>query len=142
MLLDICASHGLSITNTMFKHKVAHKCTWYQATLGQRLMIDFVVVSSNLQLDVLDTRVERGAELSTHHHLVVSWIRWCQTRLPDRPGKPKQVVRVNWECLAEDCVCQVFSSHLWKNFPLIQGEVGDVESTWAMFKASTGKAAA
>ena len=38
-------------------------------------MIDSVVVSSDLQLYVLDTRVKRGAELSTDHHLVVSWIR-------------------------------------------------------------------
>ena len=26
-LLDFCASHSLSITNTMFSHKSVHKCT-------------------------------------------------------------------------------------------------------------------
>lgn len=25
-------NHGLAITNTMFEHKVSHKCTWYQNT--------------------------------------------------------------------------------------------------------------
>ncbi|KAK3554884.1 hypothetical protein QTP86_000917 [Hemibagrus guttatus] len=73
--LDFCASHSLSITNTMFKHKGAHQYTWYQDTLGRRSMIDFVVVSSDLRPHVLDTRVKRGAELSIDHHLVVSWIR-------------------------------------------------------------------
>ncbi|KAI3370352.1 hypothetical protein L3Q82_025123 [Scortum barcoo] len=34
-------------------------------TLGRRSMIDFVVVSSDLRPYVLDTRVKRGAELST-----------------------------------------------------------------------------
>ncbi|KAI3369844.1 hypothetical protein L3Q82_024423 [Scortum barcoo] len=36
-------------------------------------------------------RVKRGAELSTDHHLVVSWIRW-QGRKLDRPGRPKRIV--------------------------------------------------
>ncbi|TWW81779.1 hypothetical protein D4764_01G0015940 [Takifugu flavidus] len=35
-----------------------------------RLMIDFVVMSSDLRPHVLDTRVKRGAELSTDYHLV------------------------------------------------------------------------
>ncbi|KAI3371782.1 hypothetical protein L3Q82_024331 [Scortum barcoo] len=60
----------------MFEHKGVHQCTWHQDTLGRRSMIDFVVVSSDLWPYVLDTRVKRGAELSTDHHLVVSWIRW------------------------------------------------------------------
>ncbi|KAK0137434.1 Craniofacial development protein 2 [Merluccius polli] len=71
-LLDFCVGHRLSITNTMFKHKGVHMCTWHQDTLGRSSMIDFVVVSSDLRPHVLDTRAKRGAELSTDHHLVVS----------------------------------------------------------------------
>ncbi|KAI3373219.1 hypothetical protein L3Q82_006376 [Scortum barcoo] len=84
----------------MFEHKGVHQCTWHQDTLGRRSMIDFVVVSSDLRPYVLDTRVKRGAELSTDHHLVVSWIRWQRRKL-DRPGRPKRIVRVCWERLAE-----------------------------------------
>ena len=51
-------------------------------------MIDFVVVSPDLRPYVLDTQVKREAELSTDHHLVVSWICW-QGRKLDRPGRPK-----------------------------------------------------
>uniref|UniRef100_A0A8C4SWR2 Endonuclease/exonuclease/phosphatase domain-containing protein n=1 Tax=Erpetoichthys calabaricus TaxID=27687 RepID=A0A8C4SWR2_ERPCA len=64
----------LDKTNTMFKHRGVHMCTWHQDTLGLSSMIDFVVVSSDLRPHVLDTRVKRGAELSTDHHLVVSWL--------------------------------------------------------------------
>ncbi|KAI3353183.1 hypothetical protein L3Q82_019737, partial [Scortum barcoo] len=110
---------GLSITNTMFEHKgVHHQCTWHQDTLGRRSMIDFVVVSSDLRPYVLDTRVKRGAELSTDHHLVVSWIRWQRRKL-DRPGRPKRIVRVCWERLAEPSVREVFNSHLRKSFSQI-----------------------
>ncbi|KAK3545705.1 hypothetical protein QTP70_011365 [Hemibagrus guttatus] len=73
LLLDFCASHSLSITNTMFKHKGAHQYTWYQDTLGRRSMIDLVVVSSELRPHVLDTWVKRGVELSTDPHLVESF---------------------------------------------------------------------
>lgn len=40
VLMDFCVGHGCSIMSTMFQH-VAHKCTWYQSTLSQWLMIDF-----------------------------------------------------------------------------------------------------
>ncbi|XP_066511619.1 GTPase IMAP family member 5-like [Hoplias malabaricus] len=59
------AQKNLSITNTIFKHKGVHKYTWHQYTLGRISMIDFIVVSSDLRPYVLDTRVKRGAELST-----------------------------------------------------------------------------
>ncbi|KAI3365689.1 hypothetical protein L3Q82_010773 [Scortum barcoo] len=37
LLLDFCASHSLSITNTMFEHKGVHQCTWHQDTLGREV---------------------------------------------------------------------------------------------------------
>ena len=55
-------------------------------------MIEFVVVSSD-------------------RYLVVSWIRG-QERKPDRPGRPKQIVRVCSEDLAKYPVKTVFKSHL------------------------------
>ncbi|KAI3368253.1 hypothetical protein L3Q82_007819 [Scortum barcoo] len=105
-------------------------------------MIDFVVVSSDLRPYVLDTRVKRGAELSTdHHHLVVSWLRWQRRKL-DRPGRPKRIeVRVCWERLAEPSVREVFNSHLRKSFSQIPREAGDIESEWTMFSASIVDAA-
>ena len=109
----------------MFKHKDVHQCTWHQDTLGRRSMIDFVVVSSGLRPYVLDTRVKRGAELSTDHHLVVSRIRW-QGRKLDRPGRPKRIVRVCWERLVEPSVREVFNSHLQESFDQIPRKAGDI----------------
>ncbi|KAK3542019.1 hypothetical protein QTP86_010364 [Hemibagrus guttatus] len=140
LLLDFCASHSLSITNTMFKHKGAHQYTWYQDTLGRRSMIDLVVVSSDLWPHVLDTRVKRGAELSTDHHLVVSWIR-LRRRVPDRLGRPKHIVRVFWECLADPSVRGIFIFHLRESLNQIPSEVGDIESEWTMFSSSIADAA-
>ncbi|KAI3369664.1 hypothetical protein L3Q82_024502 [Scortum barcoo] len=85
----------------MFKHKGVHQCIVApghpRPEVADRLCCQ---VSSDLRPYVLDTRVKRGAELSTNHHLVVSWIRWQRRKL-DRPGRPKRIVRVCWEHLAE-----------------------------------------
>lgn len=43
--------------------------------------------------------MKRIAELLTDHHLVVIRIKWWGV-LPNRPCKPKQVMWMNWECLA------------------------------------------
>jgi len=56
-VMDFCASHGLSRTHTVFEHKVAHTCIWYQNTLSRR-SFGFVIVSSDLPPYVLDTRRE------------------------------------------------------------------------------------
>uniref|UniRef100_A0A669BJZ3 Reverse transcriptase domain-containing protein n=1 Tax=Oreochromis niloticus TaxID=8128 RepID=A0A669BJZ3_ORENI len=104
-------------------------------------MIDFVIVSPDLRPYVLDTRVKRGAELSTDHHLVVSWIRW-RGRTLDRPGAPKRVVRVCWERLAEAPVRKIFNAHLRQSFNSIPRETGDIESEWTMFSVSIAEAAA
>ncbi len=39
-------------------------------------MINFIIVFSDLGPHVLNTQVKRGAEQSTTHHLVMSWVRW------------------------------------------------------------------
>ncbi|XP_057694822.1 uncharacterized protein LOC130917441 [Corythoichthys intestinalis] len=103
-------------------------------------MIDFVIVSLDLRPHVLDTRVKRGAELSTDHHLVVCWLRWWGKMLV-RPGRPKRIVRVCWERLAESPVRKGFHTHLRQNFSLVPGEVGDIESEWTMFRTSIVEAA-
>ncbi|KAI3371031.1 hypothetical protein L3Q82_023521, partial [Scortum barcoo] len=59
-----------------------------------------------------------------------------QRRKLDRPGRPKRIVRVCWERLAEPSVREVFNSHLRKSFSQIPREAGDIESEWTMFSAS------
>ena len=62
--------------------------------------------------------------------------------MPVRPGRPKRIVRVCWECLAESPVRESFNSHLRESFDHVPGEAGDIESEWAMFRASIVKVGA
>ncbi|TWW61046.1 hypothetical protein D4764_05G0011360 [Takifugu flavidus] len=61
--------------------------------------------------------------------------------MPDRPGRPKRVVRVCWERLAESPVRRSFNSCLRESFDHVLGEAGDIESEWTMFRASIAVAA-
>ncbi|TWW57321.1 R2DM Retrovirus-related Pol polyprotein from type II retrotransposable element [Takifugu flavidus] len=61
--------------------------------------------------------------------------------LPDRPGRPKRVVRVCWERLAESPVRRSFNSRLRESFDHVPGEAGDIESEWTVFRASIVEAA-
>lgn len=96
----------------MVEHKDAHMCTWYHRSLGLGSMTIFVVISPDLKPYVLDTRVNRGAGLSTDLYLVVSWIRW-RGKLWTTPGKPEWIVRLCWERPAET-VWNYFNSTLYE----------------------------
>ncbi|TWW73592.1 R2DM Retrovirus-related Pol polyprotein from type II retrotransposable element [Takifugu flavidus] len=61
--------------------------------------------------------------------------------MPDRPGRPKRVVRVCWERLAESPVRRSFNSRLRESFDHVPGEAGDIESEWTVFRASIVEAA-
>ncbi|KAK0146549.1 hypothetical protein N1851_014121 [Merluccius polli] len=61
--------------------------------------------------------------------------------MPVRPGRPKHIVRVCWEHLAESPVRESFNSHLRESFDNVPGEAGDIESEWAMFRTPIVKAA-
>ncbi|KAI3368534.1 hypothetical protein L3Q82_025543 [Scortum barcoo] len=61
--------------------------------------------------------------------------------MPDRPGRPKRIVRVCWERLAEEPVQMVFNSNLRQSFNCIPRVAGDMESEWALFRAAIVEAA-
>lgn len=51
-------------------------------------MADFIIISYDLWLYVMDTQVKMGAEVLTDQRLVMSWMKW-QGKLLNRPGKNK-----------------------------------------------------
>lgn len=44
---------------------------------------------------------------------MMSWIKWWGKML-DRPGVPKCIVKVYWECLAEALVHEIYNSRIPK----------------------------
>lgn len=44
-------------------------------TLSHKSVVNFIIVSTDLQTYVHDTRVKKGAELLTDHHLMVGRVQ-------------------------------------------------------------------
>ncbi|XP_049762282.1 craniofacial development protein 2-like [Schistocerca cancellata] len=71
-LFDFCASMGLVITNSFFKHKNIHRYTWEGR--GTRSVIDYIITDQEFRKAVRDTRVFRGFFDDTDHYLICSEI--------------------------------------------------------------------
>ena len=86
-LIDFAAYNGLSVMNTMFRHKRAHKFTWNNPDRLHKSMIDYILVRQRWRTSVQDTRVYRGADIGSDHHLLVSTFRlkFKTTRAGSKP---------------------------------------------------------
>ena len=69
--------------------------------MGQKSLIDFCIVSTDLFSNVLDVRVKRGAELSTDHHLVVCSLRFLKPRSIRKSLSSRVTYRIKWETLED-----------------------------------------
>ena len=69
-LLGLCATHELTITNTLFQLKEKDVATWTHPRSGHQHLLDYIIVRQRDVRDVRVTRVMRGAECGTDHKLV------------------------------------------------------------------------
>ncbi|CAI2738694.1 unnamed protein product, partial [Dicrocoelium dendriticum] len=68
-LLSLCATHGLTITNTRFALSASDIATWTHPRSGHAHLLDYVIVRQRDMREVRMTRVLRGAECGTDHKL-------------------------------------------------------------------------
>ena len=127
--------------NTYFRHRKAHMYTWYRDTLGQKSIIDFMIVSSELRVAVMDVRFKRGAELSTDHHLVTGKLRLSEKLLP-RMIKINRLKRIKWEELSTEEVREKFASSLSTRLNQVELDDSDAEAVWKVFKLGIQASAA
>ena len=86
-LIRLCARCELFVANTWFRHKDAHKLTWYCEKKGRREVLDYICVDEKFRVGVKDARVYRGAGVNTDHELLV-----CAMRIDGRWRKRQAVV--------------------------------------------------
>jgi exonuclease III len=72
LLLALCSEYSLVITNTIFKHKEAHKNTWMHPRSKHWHLLDYVIFRQRDLKEVMDTRAMRGADCGTDHVMLRS----------------------------------------------------------------------
>ena len=71
-LLRSCASHDLTITNTMFRLPTRNKTSWMHRRSKHWHLIDYVTTRTKYMQDVRLTKAMCGADCRTDHRLFVS----------------------------------------------------------------------
>ena len=78
-LKRVCAGKGMFVANTCFKHRDAHRYSWWRdGDERVRSLIDYVCVDERLKGRILDARVRRGRAFGmSDHGVVVARVRMC-----------------------------------------------------------------
>ena len=77
-LLEFCNRQGLILTNTLFRHKMAHRSTWESpanhSESGRknpyRNLIDYIIIRKQQRRTIQDSRAHNGLMTYTDHILV------------------------------------------------------------------------
>ena len=122
--------------NTFFQHKRIHKYTWYRDSLGQRSLIDYCIVSTDLFSTGSDVRVTRGAELSTDHYLVVCTLKALKPLRKRKTFRPRETYRIKWESLADKEVRTAFAVNIASTFKELPTSTEDIKTEWCLFRTA------
>lgn len=74
-LIDFCLQNELIITNTFYQHKSIHMYTREMKSRNERSVIDYLLTKRTFRKEVMDVRVQRGAEIGSDHYLVKAKLR-------------------------------------------------------------------
>ena len=141
-IVSFCLERNLFISNTFFKHKLAHLYTWENVSMNRRSVIDFFMYDERLRSMVVDTRVKRGAELGTNdHYLVVSRLRLNKFWRKKVKGS-KQMFRIKSSALLNENVRTQFVERLNISLPECEPNFDcSINDVWMKFKDSLLKRA-
>ena len=139
LLLTLCASHDLTITNTLFQQQDKYKTTWMHPRSSRWHMIDFAIVRRADVKYVKHTRVMRGAsatDLSDHRMVRINLL--YTIKAPARHQSKSKQQKLNVDSLrtlgARENLCEKISETLG-SVPACTSAC-DIDSQWSCLRDS------
>ena len=108
-LLNICSTHDLVVTNTLFQLPNRFKTSWKHPRSGHWHLLDYVITRQSDRQDVSICRVMRGSDCWTDHRLIRAIIR-MQIRPVTR--KKSGQARLNCRALKDPDKCLALECRL------------------------------
>ena len=118
-LCDFCAEHELIITGTLFPHKDIHKLTWVSPDNRTVNQIDHTLINKKFRTSVKDTRVYRGADISSDHYLVKTSIK---LKLRRNNKEVQKRAKYDVDKLKEEDIRMQFSIKLNNRYEILEDE--------------------
>lgn len=140
LLLSLCASHDLAITNTMFRLPTRNKTTWMHPRSRHWHLIDYVIARAKDRRDVQVTKAMCGADCWMDHGLIISKLNFS-IQPKRRPQGKKVTRRLNVIKLKCPDTVQKLQLNLDNKLENLQPNLESVEEKWASFRDAVHSAA-
>ena len=105
LLPRTCATHGLAITNTMFRLPTRKKMSWMHPRSKHWHLIDYIIIRAKDRQDVRVTKALCGADCRTYHRLIIPKTK-LHIQPMRRPQGQKVAKRLNTSKLKQQSVQQ------------------------------------
>ncbi len=136
----MCASHGLVITNTMFRLSNRSKTTWMNPHSRHWHLIDHVITRAKGRRGVRVTKAMCGADCWTNHCLIILKLNFSirARRSPQGKKVPRRLNVHKFEC---PDIVKKFQLNMDNKLENLQLTLESVEEKWVSFRDAVHSAA-
>ena len=136
LLLRTCASHDLTIANTMFRLPTRNKTSWMHPRSKHWNLIDYVIVRAKDRQDVRLVKAMCGADCWTDHRLIISKMNFF-LQPKRRPQGQKVMKKLDVHKLKNQLIAQDLQLRLDTTLADLQTSQPSIEEQWALFRDTT-----
>ena len=132
LLLELCMTYDLNITNTTFQLPHRNRTSWMHPRSKHWHLIDYILVRQKDKADVRVTKSMCGADCWTDHRLIISKMKFV-LQPPKRPQGPKAPKKMDAAKLSTPAIKETLQTRLngvLENHVIDPGNIG---STWQTF---------